>query len=101
MPFNSTTYSYLTNAISIERCGVDICNSGIEGFANAGACLVPGLPESCPPERAAVPILQPILSGVCVEIAAEPDTYGNTRYTFEALNGVVFTEMTVPGETPQ
>lgn len=71
-------------------------DDGIEGFANAGACLVPGVPESCPPEKAAVPILQPILSGVCVELVAEPDTYGNTRYAFEALNGVIFTEMTVP-----
>ncbi len=71
-------------------------DNGIEGFAIAGACLVRGVPESCPPERAAVPILQPILSGVCVELVAEPDSHGNTRYTFEALNGVIFTEMTVP-----
>ncbi|WP_397405234.1 hypothetical protein [Phenylobacterium sp.] len=71
-------------------------DDGVEGFANAGACIVPGVPESCPPEKAAVPILQPILEGVCVELVAEPDSFGNTRYAFEALNGVVFTEMEVP-----
>lgn len=70
---------------------------GVEGFANAGACIVPGVPESCPPQKAAVPILQPILDGVCVEVVAEPDSFGNTRYAFEALNGVIFTSMTVPG----
>ena len=43
-----------------------------------------------------MPILQPILDGVCVELVAEPDSFGNTRYAFEALNGVVFTEMEVP-----
>jgi hypothetical protein len=72
-------------------------DTGVEGFANAGACLVPGVPESCPPSEAAVPILQPILEGVCVELVAEPDSFGNTRYAFEALNGIVFTAMTVPG----
>jgi hypothetical protein len=32
-----------------------------------------------------------------VELVAEPDSFGNTRYAFEALNGIVFTAMTVPG----
>ena len=72
-------------------------DDGVEGFANAGACIVPGVPESCPPEKAAVPLLQPILDGVCVELVAEPDSFGNTRYAFEALNGVVFTDPQAAG----
>ena len=27
---------------------------GVEGFADGGACIIPGVPKDCPPARAAV-----------------------------------------------
>ena len=69
---------------------------GTEGFAGAGACIVAGALEHCPPRRAAVPMLHPIPEGVVVELRAERTLLGETRFVFEALNPVVLCEMQVP-----
>ena len=71
-------------------------NEGTEGFANAGACIVPGVFENCPPPKAAVPMLQPIPKGVVVEMRAERTLLGDTRFVFDAMTPVVFCEMHVP-----
>jgi len=70
---------------------------GTEGFADAGACLVPGVLENCPPAKAAVPMLQPVPEGVVVELRAERTLLGETRFVFDAMTPVEFTEMAVPG----
>lgn len=70
---------------------------GTEGFARAGACILPGVLENCPPARAAVPMLQPIPKGVVVELRAERTLHGDTRWVFEAMTPAVFCEMNVPG----
>ena len=70
---------------------------GTEGFANGGACLIPGALENCPPNRAAVPMLHPIPEGVVVEMRAERTLLGDTRFVFEALNPIVLCDMDVPG----
>lgn len=70
---------------------------GTEGFADAGACLVPGVLENCPPPTAAVPMLQPVPEGVVVELRAERTVLGETRFVFDAMTPVEFTEMAVPG----
>lgn len=71
-------------------------NIGTEGFANAGACIVPGVFENCPPPKAAVPMLQPIPKGVVVEMRAERTLLGDTRFVFDAMTPVIFCEMEVP-----
>lgn len=71
-------------------------DDGTEGFMNAGACIIPGTPEECPPERAAVPMLHPIPKGVVVEMRAERTLQGTNRFVFDALNPVVLTDMEVP-----
>lgn len=70
---------------------------GTEGFANGGACLIPGALENCPPNRAAVPMLRPIPEGVVVELRAERTLLGDTRFVFEALNPIQLCDMAVPG----
>jgi len=70
---------------------------GTEGFANGGACLIPGALENCPPNRAAVPMLHPIPEDVVVELRAERTFQAETRFVFEALNPVVLCDMDVPG----
>jgi len=72
-------------------------DEGTEGFANAGACLIPGVQQECPPAKAAIPMLKPIMPGVAVALAAERDTRGRTVWTFQALNGIDLVEMDVPG----
>lgn len=69
---------------------------GTEGFANGGACLIPGALENCPPRRAAVPMLHPIPEGVVVELRAERTLQGETRFLFEALNPIVLCDLDVP-----
>ena len=69
---------------------------GTEGFANGGACIVPGALENCPPRRAAVPMLHPIPEDVVVELRAERTFQGETRWVFEALNPIVLCDMDVP-----
>jgi hypothetical protein len=71
-------------------------SGGTEGFANGGACIIPGALENCPPRRAAVPLLHPIPEGVVVELRAERTLLGDTRFVFEALNPVVLQDMQVP-----
>jgi len=70
---------------------------GTEGFANGGACIIPGALENCPPNRAAVPMLHPIPEGVVVEMRAERTFQGETRFVFEAMNPIVLCDMDVPG----
>jgi hypothetical protein len=69
---------------------------GTEGFADGGACLIPGALENCPPRRAAVPMLHPIPEDVVVELRAERTFHGETRLVFEALNPIVLCDMDVP-----
>ena len=69
---------------------------GTEGFADGGACLIPGALENCPPRRAAVPMLHPIPEDVIVELRAERTFQGETRWVFEALNPIVLCDMDVP-----
>lgn len=69
---------------------------GTEGFANGGACLVPGALENCPPRRAAVPMLCPIPEGVVVELRAERTFQAETRFVFEAMNPIEMRDMDVP-----
>ena len=71
-------------------------SGGVEGFANAGACVVPGVLEKCPPAKAIVPILRPVPEGVVVELRAERTLLGDTRFVFDAMTPVEFEEMTVP-----
>ena len=71
---------------------------GIEGFANAGACVVPGVLETCTPVKAVVPFLRPIPKGVVVEMRAERTLQGETRFVFDAMTPIEFREMTVPQE---
>lgn len=71
---------------------------GTEGFANAGACIVPGALENCPPAKAIVPILRPVPNGVVVEMRAERTMLGDTRFVFDAMTPVEFREMPVPQE---
>lgn len=73
-------------------------DAGIEGFANAGACLVPGVLKDCPPAKAAVPYLRPVPKGVVVEMRAERTLQGETRFVFDAMTPIEFREMTVPQE---
>jgi len=77
-------------------------DEGIDGFANMGACLVPGAPEQCPPPQAVVPMIRPVLEGATVELRAERTLSGETAWVFEAFNPVEWTRMTVPplGGTP-
>jgi hypothetical protein len=69
---------------------------GTEGFADGGACLIPGALENCPPRRAAVPMLHPIPEDIVVELRAERTFQGETRLVFEALNPIVLCDMDVP-----
>jgi len=69
---------------------------GTEGFAKAGACMLPGVLENCPPPKAAVPMLRPIPEGVVVELRAERTFLGDTRFVFDALTAVELCEMVVP-----
>lgn len=71
-------------------------DDGTEGFANGGACLVPGVLENCPPAKAAVPMLRPVPEGVVVEMRAERTLLGDTRFVFDAMTPLVFCEMDVP-----
>ncbi len=71
-------------------------SGGTEGFADGGACLIPGALENCPPRRAAVPMLHPIPEDVIVELRAERTFQGETRFVFEALNPIVLCDMDVP-----
>ncbi len=73
-------------------------DAGIDGFANAGACLVPGVLKNCPPAKAAVPYLRPVPKGVVVEMRAERTLQGETRFVFDAMTPIEFREMTVPQE---
>ncbi len=75
---------------------------GTDGFGGIKSLFVPGLleppggdPGYCP-NRAAIPLLRPILKGVAVELVAERDTRGRTVWCFEALNGMELTEQEVP-----
>jgi hypothetical protein len=75
---------------------------GTDGFGGIKSLFVPGLleppggdPGYCP-NRAAIPLLRPILKGVAVELTAERDTRGQTVWCFEALNGMELTEQEVP-----
>jgi len=75
---------------------------GTDGFGGIKSLFVPGLlepplgdPGYCP-NRAAIPLLRPILKGVAVELGAERDTRGQTVWCFEALNGMELTEQEVP-----
>jgi len=71
-------------------------SGGTEGFANAGACLVPGALENCPPNRAMVPMLHPVPEDVVVEMRAERTLQSETRFVFDAMNPIVLTDMSVP-----
>jgi len=71
-------------------------DDGTEGFANAGACIVPGVLENCPPPKAAVPMLRSVPEGVVVEMRAERTLLGDTRFVFDAMTPVIFCEMDVP-----
>ena len=71
-------------------------SGGTEGFANGGACMIPGALENCPPTKAAVPMLHSIPEDVVVELRAERTFQGETRFVFEALNPIVLSEMEVP-----
>jgi hypothetical protein len=71
-------------------------DEGIDGFANMGACLVPGALEQCPPPQAVVPMIRPVLEGATVELRAERTLSGETAWVFEAFNPVEWTRMTVP-----
>lgn len=73
-------------------------SGGIEGFANAGACIVPGVLKNCPPAKAIVPFLRPVPKGVVVEMRAERTLLGETRFVFDAMSPVEFREMTIPQE---
>jgi len=77
-------------------------DDGIDGFANMGACLVPGTLEQCPPPQAVVPMIRPVLEGATVELRAERTLSGESAWVFEAFNPVEWTRMTVPplGGTP-
>lgn len=77
-------------------------DDGIDGFANMGACIVPGTLEQCPPSQAVVPMIRPVLEGATVELRAERTLSGESAWVFEAFNPVEWTRMTVPppGETP-
>ena len=71
-------------------------DEGIDGFANMGACLVPGTLEQCPPPQAVVPMIRPVLEGATVELRAERTLSGESAWVFEAFNPVEWTRMTVP-----
>lgn len=71
-------------------------DDGTEGFANGGACLVPGVLENCPPAKAAVPMLRSVPEGVVVEMRAERTLLGDTRFVFDAMTPMIFCEMQVP-----